>query len=97
MCGLRKVSDKEYRKKVITRKAEQVLNLLSTRETQCLSWMAEGMSMKEVALKLNISDETVNTHAKAIRRKLNCKNITQAVALANKYGLILNENTRIRG
>lgn len=80
--------DKEYRRNIISRRVEKQGAVLSVREKQCLFFMSQGNSMKEVAEKLYISDETVNTHAKAIRRKLNSKNMTQAVMKAYNYGLL---------
>lgn len=82
------LNDREYRKDIITRQAKRHINILSTREIECLLCMTEGMSMKEAAKKLNIANETVNSHAKAIRRKLNSKNIAQAVLVASKFGLL---------
>jgi DNA-binding CsgD family transcriptional regulator len=82
------LNDKEFRKKIITRQLEKQTAILSSRERQCLLFMSQGKSMKEIANSLYISDETVNTHAKAIRRKLNSKNITQAVMKAYSFGLL---------
>lgn len=82
------LNDKELRKKIITRQVEKQTAILSPREKQCLLFMSQGRSMKEVADSLHISDETVNTHAKAIRRKLNSKNIAQAVMKAYRFGLL---------
>ncbi len=82
------LSDKEYRKKIITRQLENKIAILSPREKECLLYMSQGKSMKEVADRLHISDETVNTHAKAIRRKLDSKNITQAVMKAYNFGML---------
>ncbi len=82
------LNDKEYRKKIITRQFENKTAILSPREKECLLYISQGKSMKEVANRLHISDETVNTHAKAIRRKLNSKNITQAVMKACSFGML---------
>lgn len=82
------LNDKEYRKKVISRQLKIHMNILSSREKECLLYMSQGKNMREVAESLRISDETVNTHAKAIRRKLNSKNIAQAVMKAYSLGLL---------
>lgn len=66
---------------------------LSDRELQCLIHISEGMSMKQIAKKLHISDETVSSHTKAIRRKLGSKNIAQAVTKAYIHGFLPIKNT----
>jgi DNA-binding CsgD family transcriptional regulator len=81
-------NDKELRKKIITRQLKKQITILSSREKQCLFFLSQGKSMKEVANCLYISDETVNTHAKAIRRKLGSKNMTQAAIKAYKFGML---------
>lgn len=76
--------------------ATEGLSPLTPRELQCLGLIAEGFSVKIIAARLFLSSETVNTHAKSIRRKLVCKNITEAVSKAYRYGLF-NQNTQIMG
>jgi DNA-binding CsgD family transcriptional regulator len=83
------LTDKEYRKKVITRKTPyHYLAILTPREVQCLSLIADGLSTKAVAEQLFLSNETVNTHAKSIRQKMECKNIAEAVAKACRWGIV---------
>lgn len=83
------LTDGDYRKKVITRKVLfNYLAMLTPREIQCLSLIAGGLSTKEVAEQLFLSNETVNTHAKSIRQKMDCKNIAEAVAKAFRWGLL---------
>lgn len=88
--------DKQYRRSIITRQNVKK-KLLSERELECLIAFSEGLSMQEVARQFHISNETVNTHAKAIRRKLDSKTMIQAVMTANRYGLLTEQNTRIWG
>jgi DNA-binding CsgD family transcriptional regulator len=83
------LTDREYRRKVITRKELfHSLAMLSSRELQCLSLIADGLNTKEVAEQLFLSNETVSTHAKSIRQKMDCKNIAEAVAKAFRWGLL---------
>jgi DNA-binding CsgD family transcriptional regulator len=83
------LTDREYRRKVITRKELfHSLAMLSSRELQCLSLIADGLNTKEVAEQLFLSNETVSTHAKSIRQKMDCKNIAEAVAKAFRLGLL---------
>jgi len=62
--------------------------LLSKRETEVLSFMAEGLAQKEIAKKMEISTYTVTDHLKHIYEKLNVQNAPQAVAQAFKKGIL---------
>ena len=48
---------------------------LSDREAEVLTLVAQGLSSKEVAARLNISINTVNTHRKSITRKTGIKSV----------------------
>lgn len=87
---LKILTDDEYRKKVITRQIpiKESYDALTARELQCLHLLAQGMSTKIIASKLYLSAETVTTHAKSIRHKLHCKNITEAVSMGIRLGLL---------
>jgi len=61
---------------------------LSVREREVLVWAAKGLSSKEVAGKLFISERTVQTHLASIYDKLGSKNKTEALLLALKYGVV---------
>jgi DNA-binding CsgD family transcriptional regulator len=45
---------------------------LSPREKECLSWVANGLSNKEMARKMDISPRTVESYIAALKFKLNC-------------------------
>lgn len=53
---------------------------LSKREQEILELISWGYSDKEIALNLNISARTVQTHVTRIVIKLNARNRTNAVA-----------------
>jgi two-component system nitrate/nitrite response regulator NarL len=55
---------------------------LSEREQEILSHLAEGRSNKLIALDLRIAEATVKVHVKALLRKLQVKNRTQAAIAA---------------
>jgi DNA-binding CsgD family transcriptional regulator len=55
---------------------------LSSRERECLSWVAAGKTTDEVATILGLSLETVRVYVKRAMRKLGATSRTQAVALA---------------
>ena len=62
--------------------------VLSPRELETLHWSAQGKDYKEIALIVGISDHTVRTYMRSARYKLNCSNMSQAVAKAIKLHLI---------
>ncbi|WP_018133456.1 response regulator transcription factor [Effusibacillus pohliae] len=61
---------------------------LTAREIEVLALMAEGLTMKEIAHHLHISEFTVRHHISSITQKLGAKNKAQAVALAVRQGVI---------
>lgn len=61
---------------------------LSDRECAVLRLISRGHSNKRVALTLGIAVDTVKTHAKNIFAKLDAANRTEAVARAERLGLI---------
>jgi DNA-binding NarL/FixJ family response regulator len=61
---------------------------LSPREIDVLQRMAVGKSNKEIGAELFISEGTVKTHIKSIFSKLDVVSRTEAVATANRRGLI---------
>jgi DNA-binding NarL/FixJ family response regulator len=65
---------------------------LSSREREVLLYAAKGLSSKQVAQELFISDRTVQTHLASIYDKLGAKNKTEAMLLALKYGVVTLED-----
>lgn len=61
---------------------------LSKRETQVLSQLATGMSDKEIARRLAISQRTVHNHLSHVFNKLHVGNRTEAVMNALLRGLL---------
>ncbi|MBD5804020.1 Serine/threonine-protein kinase PknK [Azoarcus sp. Aa7] len=61
---------------------------LSPKEGQILRLLAEGHSNKELARKLFVTENTVETHLRRIYGKLGIRSRTQAVARALELGLI---------
>jgi two-component system nitrate/nitrite response regulator NarL len=71
---------------------------LSPRERQVLMSLAHGQSNKGIARVCDISEATVKVHLKAILRKTNMRNRTQAAIWAIEHGLrdsALNANTEM--
>lgn len=61
---------------------------LSEREIEVLQCIARGAANKEVAVRLQISEETVKVHVKHILEKLRATDRTQAVTIALSRGII---------
>lgn len=69
--------------------AERVRQLgITPRELEILEAIAEGLSTREIAGKLFVSENTVKTHASRLFDKLNARRRTQAVQIAKEAGLI---------
>lgn len=66
----------------IAKTIEAVVAPLTNRETQILSYIAEGNTNKQIAHTLGISEQTIKSHVSAILRKLNANDRAHAVALA---------------
>ncbi len=61
---------------------------VSAREREVLLLAAKGLSGKEIAALLFISERTVQTHLASIYDKLGAKNKTEAMLLSLKYGMV---------
>ncbi len=61
---------------------------ITPRELEILEHIAEGMSTREIAGALFVSENTVKTHASRLFEKLNVNRRTQAVQVAKGLGLI---------
>jgi DNA-binding NarL/FixJ family response regulator len=59
---------------------------LSFRETEILRLIAEGLTNREIALRLSVSENTVKTHVARIFEKLGTTNRNEAAALAKQRG-----------
>jgi len=61
---------------------------ITPRELQILELIAAGLSTREIAEKLFVSENTVKTHSSRLFDKLDARRRTQAVQLAKEAGLI---------
>lgn len=61
---------------------------LTHRETQILTYIAEGNSNKQIAHILDISEQTIKNHVSSILRKLNANDRAHAAVLAIRHGWI---------
>ena len=61
---------------------------ITPRELQVLELMAEGLSNKEIAARVYVSENTVKTHSSRVFDKLGARRRTQAVQLGRAFRLI---------
>ena len=61
---------------------------LSEREKEVLAFASEGLTNREIAARLNLSENTIKYHFKNILEKLHLRNRAQAVAYAVQSGLL---------
>jgi DNA-binding NarL/FixJ family response regulator len=61
---------------------------ITEREKEVLRLVAEGATNRDIATKLNITENTVKYHLKNILEKLHLRNRAQAVAYASQSGLL---------
>ena len=61
---------------------------LTTKETEVLRLLADGLSYKMIADKLNISYDTAHTHIKSIYRKLHVSSMGEAISKAIRRRII---------
>jgi DNA-binding NarL/FixJ family response regulator len=72
-----------------TRAPGELAESLTRRELEVLQMLAGGLSNKEIAARLNISEHTAKFHVASILGKLGAGSRTEAVALGIRRGLVL--------
>ena len=71
-----------------TDQAELLVEELTSRETEILQLVVDGLSNKEIAAALVISENTVKIHLRNILEKLHLQNRIQAAVYAVRQGLV---------
>ena len=61
---------------------------ITRRELEILELIAQGLSNREIADKLFVSENTVKTHSSRLFDKLSARRRTQAVQIAKEMGLL---------
>lgn len=61
---------------------------LTARQAEVLGYVAQGLSNKQIAYNMGVSEATVKLHINALLRAVGATNRTQAVIIAQKMGLI---------
>ena len=65
----------------------QAFSLLTEREREVLQLIAEGKSTKQIAVDLNVSSKTVESHRRQVMGKLNIHNVAELTKYAIREGL----------
>jgi DNA-binding NarL/FixJ family response regulator len=81
------VSDDRVRAEVPSGPKESVLDALSLRQLDVLARLCQGLSNKQTARELELSEKTVKAHVTSIFRALGVVNRTQAVLVAKQLGV----------
>lgn len=71
------------------RAPDELAEPLTRRELEVLQMLAAGLSNKEIASRLNLSDHTAKFHVASILGKLGASTRTEAVSLGIRRGLVL--------
>ncbi len=61
---------------------------LTNRQFEVLKYLSQGLSNKQIAYQMNVSEATVKLHINALLRAVGATNRTQAVIKAQKIGVI---------
>ena len=72
-----------------SRKQEELLERLSSREVEVLTLMAQGYSMTKIATRLHLSHHTIDSHRLKLCKKLKVKRTTELAIWAHKFGLLI--------
>jgi DNA-binding NarL/FixJ family response regulator len=69
-------------------KTPGVCYVLTPREREVLQLLAEGMAAKEIAMRLNVSAKTIETHRRNMMEKLNMRSIAELTKYAVREGIV---------
>jgi DNA-binding NarL/FixJ family response regulator len=72
---------------------EDDITKVTSREREILILISNGMSNKEIANELNITERTVKNHITNLFKKINVCDRTQAAVYAIKNNIVLCENS----
>jgi len=86
-CGLR-VVDAAFDSLLKTSNDLELLEPLTSRETEVLELLAQGLANRAIAKRLELSEHTVKFHVNALLQKLDARNRTDAVVRATRMGIL---------
>ncbi len=70
------------------KKTDTLDRSLTPREVEVLQLVTDGLTDKEAAVKLEVSEHTIKNHMKSVRRKLDASNRVQATLTGIKLGIV---------
>jgi DNA-binding CsgD family transcriptional regulator len=70
---------------VLAKPVPPELNLLTSRERECLELLSQGIETNVMARELNVSLSTVHTHLKRAREKLGLPNVETLISFSARY------------
>ena len=73
---------------IIQDSTSRTAKTLTNRQNQVLGLVAQGLSNKQIAYQMGVSEATVKLHINALLRSVGATNRTQAVIMAQKMGII---------
>lgn len=73
---------------LMDRENMSAFSLLTPREREVLQLIAEGMSTKQIASRLNISVKTVETYRQLLMEKLDLHSVAELTLYAVREGLV---------
>jgi len=79
---------KQFQELSWQRESEDIISPLTPREKEILNYVAQGYLNKQIAVVLDISEQTIKNHVTSVLRKLNANARTEAVVLGIKQGII---------
>lgn len=85
---LRRAVDRAHRRTVLTLPPTRALEPLSSREREVLALAATGLSTREMAARLFVSENTIKSHLARIYGKLGARNRAEAVSAGLRAGWI---------
>lgn len=71
------------------REGEKLVEVLTDRETEVLQLLTMGLSNKQIAARLHISEHTVKFHVSSVYGKLGATNRAEAVRVGAQLGLVV--------
>lgn len=85
---LRRLIDSFLQRQPVAPAEPDVLAVLSPREREVLTLVADGLTNDEIATRLMVSIATVKTHVRSILAKLAARDRVHAVLIAHRHGLV---------
>jgi DNA-binding NarL/FixJ family response regulator len=85
---IRRLLQEDFFREMADKHKEDSFELLTDREREILQLVAEGKGNKEIAVLLNLSPYTVDTHRSHILHKLNLHTVPELILYAVRKGII---------